>query len=874
MKLIHLLFLFVALSEYTFGQKFDSTGVVEFPDVVQNNVNVNTESQLLPLKDVVPVSPDAAQLGLYGAVPVGLFTGTIQHSIPLYEFKTRNLKLPIALNYNSNGLIVDKIASWVGFDWSLNAGGSIVMSVRGEWDFHTYNNIRRSVPENSVLNDPQALNSWLSENWTMDFQPDIFNFNLPGDNGKFFLDVNGMNYYTIPYKNIKVEITYNSTQNLIDYFTIVTPDGIRYEFKAKEYTYCYYCAVSEGYPVSWYLTSIIHPTGETIKLYYSQTHTNPVSYYSGLFQQVTKCVHQDCLFGGFPVGNPCTDPDYYAIAKVATNQAIYLDSICSEGFGSIVFIKSGDRQDYVDGQRLNQIIIKNPQQEVIRKIQLTQHFAASNSLFPRGNPLNYEGSLSNDHINELGFRMFLDALYFCDSKDKIIEQYGMEYYNLENLPSRLSFSQDHWGYFNGAANYWFVPSGYIQPQYLSFFPPSVGGNRNPNGQYSINGMLKRITYPTGGYTIIEYEPNHTGSKEVGGCRVAKTSSYESTSAVPDIKRYYYNISSNLNTSYGLTQQNPAYVSEYPSYFVCTTTTGGAAVGKCEYVSLSSSSLYPNYLAEQGSVVYPAVTVSHGNNFENGGETHQFIVQYDTPGLPLTMCAGLVSPLPFSNTGWYCGTKASEYYFKKNPNGGMVNVKSTTYNYNMTDTRHAMDYRCMSITRRSIPTDISGIINTYDNLKSFNAVTYTMKSYWQQPVSTITTEYDENGNVTLSNSTSYVYDELNHNHTQLSKETSVDSKGTTLIKKYYYPQDYNLTKENFQTLVYSKFIINKPVDVRTYADSKLTSLDQFKYNDFGLLTDYYQAEIGPNQNDIVLTHKRPIPPSSNKNTLMPIKTLLR
>ncbi|MFO8165327.1 MAG: hypothetical protein R6T98_12465 [Desulfatiglandales bacterium] len=41
------------------------------------------------------------------------------------------LTLPITLNYSSNGLKVDKIASWVGFDWSLSAGGIITRNVAG-----------------------------------------------------------------------------------------------------------------------------------------------------------------------------------------------------------------------------------------------------------------------------------------------------------------------------------------------------------------------------------------------------------------------------------------------------------------------------------------------------------------------------------------------------------------------------------------------------------------------------------------------------------------------------------------------------------------------------------------------------------------------
>lgn len=88
------------------------------------------------MKDIVPNSPNSSQSGVYGSVPVGLFTGTMQENINIYELKTKNLSLPVTLSYNSNGLIVDKVASWVGFDWNLDAGGVITTTAKGARDQH------------------------------------------------------------------------------------------------------------------------------------------------------------------------------------------------------------------------------------------------------------------------------------------------------------------------------------------------------------------------------------------------------------------------------------------------------------------------------------------------------------------------------------------------------------------------------------------------------------------------------------------------------------------------------------------------------------------------------------------------------------------
>src|SRR5450631_402313 len=74
---------------------------------------------------IIGPSPSASEIGRFGTVPVGLFTGTMQYDIPIYELKNANLSLPVSLKYSSNGFMVDKVASTIGYDWSLDAGGVI-----------------------------------------------------------------------------------------------------------------------------------------------------------------------------------------------------------------------------------------------------------------------------------------------------------------------------------------------------------------------------------------------------------------------------------------------------------------------------------------------------------------------------------------------------------------------------------------------------------------------------------------------------------------------------------------------------------------------------------------------------------------------------
>jgi len=87
--------------------------------------------QLTNLKNLTPPSPEAASLGKYGETPISLYTGIPQISIPIYELKRRSISVPISISYHASGVKVGEIASSVGLQWALNAGGIITRSVAG-----------------------------------------------------------------------------------------------------------------------------------------------------------------------------------------------------------------------------------------------------------------------------------------------------------------------------------------------------------------------------------------------------------------------------------------------------------------------------------------------------------------------------------------------------------------------------------------------------------------------------------------------------------------------------------------------------------------------------------------------------------------------
>ena len=97
------------------------------------------------------------------------------------------------------------------------------------------------------------------------------------------------------------------------------------------------------------------------------------------------------------------------------------------------------------------------------------------------------------------------------------------------IPARNSLSQDHWGYYNGPT------SGLSQSEdhdFLSdpanqYFKTTLYNYHNPRAPYAQNGLLFRITFPTGGDITYYYKQNTFNSfltleKQVGGVSVDYT----------------------------------------------------------------------------------------------------------------------------------------------------------------------------------------------------------------------------------------------------------------------------------------------------------------------------------------------------------------
>ncbi len=813
--------------------------------VIGNTVVGQTEGyQTIQMPNLMAPSPDAFQLGTYGTMPIGLFTGSANYNIPVYDIKTSKLSLPISLSYNSNGVKVDMVSSRVGMGWVLNAGGVISKTVMGLDDDLG----QLTAPPQDLLTPSVGLKDYLEgvADGSIDAQPDKYTFNFNGITGSFIIDHNG-EIITIPY-HPNLKIVRNSNVNHTEWnFLVTAPDGVKYYFggtSAKErgmttnggsgcnnMTY-------NWTDNAWYLNKIVHPLGDEILLTYS---SKTFYYYTSFSQTISKLYPLVQLnefscnpIPGLPTPKLSSPSDEYSNCYTRTGIQSKILSKITFPQGSIRF-KYSSRFDLIGDSALSSIeVYKKNSTTALKKYQLQQTYAGTVS--------SYENSFISDEGGSQ--RLFLTGFL---EKDPLSNTNGAVYYfeyeEMSGLPPRLSMAQDHFGYFNGVNNTYFVPA---TSGYNNIFSV-VTGNRAPNPAYSQKGLLKKIIYPTGGYNQIFYEQNKiqasgvgynygnqpiiNGHLDVGGSRVAKVISFDPVALKTEVKKFHYAYLDNLESSSGLLIWNPIYVTDRIIRKYCPPPPPSAI--DCGYYDwtmkvLSSNSLYPLYGASSGNLVYHEVIESLGENFENGGISHKYLVTAD--GAAQIISGDYIQSSPVSNFGLFNGLEEKTIYFSKNGSviikrkeierkyTNLIDAQSKIHGIFRTDTSVIVNKRYY------IPCNSSGGSMSQADLDCFDINRYFTFSYYNFNHETITYDYNESGASPVVTVVENKYD--NYENVQLTRSIKYNSDQTAISTHFKYPFDFKAPGNIYQKMVDANIV--NPVVEQT-VKSNTTTLYSIKTN---------------------------------------------
>jgi hypothetical protein len=177
-----------------------------------------------------PSDPERAALGSYGRTPINYYSGMPEVSLNLLTLTSRDLSLPISINYDASGVKINDISGPVGIKWNLDAGGYVARQMNGFPDEEP--NLGYWKNENQINGDFSWTginkNEWVSayEKNSRDFEPDEFVLFVNGRSIKFL--INKGVPMPIPRQNINIK--HYVVNNKIDKFELITEDGTKYTF--------------------------------------------------------------------------------------------------------------------------------------------------------------------------------------------------------------------------------------------------------------------------------------------------------------------------------------------------------------------------------------------------------------------------------------------------------------------------------------------------------------------------------------------------------------------------------------------------------------------------------------------------------------------
>ena len=809
------------------------------------------------------MSPEAATIGKYGTYPVSCYTGSIDIKLPLYELKTRKLDIPIYLQYDASGFMPGKESGKIGHDWTLFAGGVITRSVNGAPDEfmadlndtedfgmhgHLYG-IRNicKFDNDSVLHLKQ-----IDGNQDRETAPDLFSFHFGNHSGQFMIDHDG-NPQVIGEGCYKVDITnlacqYKNAITEESSILITTGDGTRYTFGGsidalelsllpkKDDSSDAKFSYPNGVITAFYLVKIETPDGEVVNFNYANFAVNSTTGYKDGTNILKNLYYADGLFNAYGPANTTNVSN--GIATSASSSLIkvaYLESIVSP-VGTVYFNYKEREKKFMKGPaywntyvplRLDNIEVKSPDGTHVKGMKLYQSFVAAK-----------EESKTLAYTCQ---RMFLDSLQIGN------EKYRFDYNTRTSLPCPETRGIDLQGFYNGNdTNSTLLALSYNDIDDVDF------SHRQPSKTYASLAMLKKITYPTGGYSEFTFE-NHdygtvlrkykgywhpwhfTESGKVGGLRIkeiknstGEVRTYEYT--MPDPEDEEQSISSGV---YNNIKQYAIYCTfEHIGYGI-TTVYISQAHGIHSCATYSESEIGYSRVIERigdgkGSVVYEYSTYDTNPDLPvlDGDDTYWY-----PDGITSEEKKVVNMMLAYTGNRLERGKlkKRSEY----NESGTLVRESSYAYNEDSNKTAKAI---------------YSGGIRFYitgTNYGVANSVAYYY--YPNELTKEVVNEY--NGSANLSRTTVYTYTD---SYRLPASITTYNSDSTTHSTKYTYPADY--TTSLYKVMVDS-FVVAPVVTEKQYYNGTLekTLTNSYaKYHDaFFALSDKSEA-IGSNSAYTTLT----------------------
>ncbi|GET24693.1 hypothetical protein [Prolixibacter sp. NT017] len=791
--------------------------VIWFLPFIAKAQTVNQEFYKKP--EIIEKSPDISSLFRYSDASFDYTSGTANINIPIYTIKQGRIVIPISISYNTGGIKVDEVASMVGLGWSLNFGGAI--SVEGQ-SYYGSRNVRTAPVRSSSQAIATLHNNydyvWQLSNGYAQNEQEKYHFNVDGQSGMFFYDINNELQTSPSDLGLRIERIPTDMSQEATGFIITDSKGISYYFANSEVT----VSTSSGgasFRSSYLPTKIIdNNTADEVDFYYSQ---KPV---------FTWCAHETMNYYKAVASAPgdiagiVTDwnsTGSYTSAPEEQVTGLSVDSIVFKR-GSVVFHTKDDRID-VGSRRLDNVIVLNKSDRIIKETKFSQgYFVSPDEL---NVDTKYERRLKLENVIESNGASTLDQYSFSYDESVKLPAYKEVYSSI--LSNNRSV--DYWGYFNGANNSGLIPSQ-VPGQFNVTIPTFVLGDRNVIASTTKAFILNKVTYPTGGWLELEYEnnylPGYVLGSTIGGLRV-KSLAYKSNSNSSPIKKEFSYLSARNLTPF-LDYSKFGYTKVKGS--VGYDPSGACGVGEYDTeANLSSDPIIP-FTYNNGAPVFYDVVEESNYPDDDGKKIYSFV--YNAPLYSANSIIELGHQYPVDNS-WERGQLKSVVSL----NNANDTVQKTVYQYS--DFKVSYPKTGLYVFKHSLG---AGTLECYDWVGSaaeYYRTYYSqvhMDSYYdyldayvsigtKKLQKKIVTDYSGTDKVVKTYDYTYGIYDGTYLESTITENTS---DGSSIKTVYNYPSDYS------STAVYSKMISNHDVsdivkETRFHNTDEISSMER----NFGL-----------------------------------------
>lgn len=763
----------------------------------------------------IPPAPSTAAMMRFADVPVSYSTGIPNINIPLYSIRSGSLSLPISLDYHAGGIKVDGKAANTGAGWTLNAGGAISRSVRGDADplacsYLQNDTVRTNLdyggwPEWVTVTDHdcERYNHFLSKweegncedydpddpNWRVVYHysgggpldsvnlisnylrvistgpgtkmPDMFSYNFAGRVGKYFLDKD-RNALKVPSNDLYIHLHCFESGGK-PYWTVIDEGGTQYVFGSKASSRELIEFHSGGLTAldalsSWHLDYIISADlKDTIKFHYE-------NYTLGSFESSESTTWKYWLKSESE--EECGEP-FGVSLEINTSYQFVTNGVRLAAIefqeGWVEFEWNHERQDLSGDSALTYFAVYQG-----------QYLDRSDTLVAYDFHYSYQSS-----------KLRLDSLVH-----KSGYSYALDYY-----PGTFNERKDLWGFNYGASATSNIPkheniihiadvvcintSGvplnfYAEPTPL--YPINYGEDMEAQFGATVIGTLRSIRYPTGGVDSFYYELNKTAldisdtsNQDWGGLRIAKITRNPVVG----------------ERSMRVFEYAEGYPSIFPKYTKCHENTDA-----CMFLLISSDHLSTDQFGQPPSLYYTWVQEAYIKGADSVITEHFYsassYAQFSESPIPNTVNYDgyYYYSTPYYDTPGLSGRELKTVVYESTPAGRRKQSESITTYANIKPSYRNYEYGISVGHELRYHEDFSSQPSNrfcWGHVKLESNVYLPIRKWQHQ------TEYDEAGNAqTISSLTSisYVSD-----RTLTQSTESYRSNGDTLITEYRYPDHY-------------------------------------------------------------------------------------